>query len=65
MFESVGVKKSQKQALTGYSSFNFFRHFLFSDLTEENRSLKKYIDNLMIVLMEKFPEVLENLASSQ
>ncbi|XP_067016005.1 uncharacterized protein [Acropora muricata] len=35
------------------------------DLTEENRSLKKYIDNLMIVLMEKFPEVLENLASSQ
>ena len=38
--------------------------FFFSDLTDENRSLKNYIDQLMIVLMEKFPEVLENLSSS-
>ncbi|XP_073244066.1 uncharacterized protein [Porites lutea] len=34
------------------------------DLTGENRSLKEYIDRLMVVLMEKFPEVLENLDSS-
>ena len=38
--------------------------FFFPDLTDENHSLKNYIDRLMIVLMEKFPEVLENLGSS-
>ncbi|KAL9986328.1 hypothetical protein ACROYT_G000465 [Oculina patagonica] len=35
-----------------------------NDLTGENRSMKNYIDRLMIVLMDKFPEVLENLSSS-
>ncbi|XP_068693633.1 uncharacterized protein [Montipora foliosa] len=34
------------------------------DLKGENRSLKNYIDRLMIILMEKFPAVLENLGSS-
>jgi len=37
---------------------------LFLDLTGENRSMKNYIDRLMIVLMDKFPEVLENCGSS-
>ena len=35
-----------------------------SDLAGENRSMKNYIDRLMMILMEKFPEVLENLGSS-
>jgi len=35
-----------------------------NDLTGENRSMKNYIDRLMIVLMDKFPEVLENCGSS-
>lgn len=37
---------------------------VIDDLADENRSMKIYIDRLMMILMERFPEVLENLGSS-
>ena len=37
--------------------------FNSSDLKSENRSLKKYIDNLMVILMEQFPEALEAISA--
>lgn len=51
------IKVGLKHKLLEFSIF-------FSDLADENRSMKNYIDRLMTILMEKFPEVLENLGSS-
>lgn len=51
------IKFGLKNKLLEFSIF-------FSDLADENRSMKNYIDRLMTILMEKFPEVLENLGSS-
>jgi hypothetical protein len=34
-------------------------NFRFLDLTSENQSLKSYIDKLMVVLMDKYPDALE------
>jgi hypothetical protein len=31
----------------------------YVDLTSENQSLRSYIDKLMLVLMEKYPDALE------
>ena len=36
----------------------------YVDLTSENQSLRSYIDKLMLVLMEKYPDALEDLEAT-